>query len=381
MRRYASLTALFVFMSVNICLSAQISANDVCYEMAANSLRDITVSQTSDASISALYSNYCHADGTVNNGSINTAGSAIVDAIPINVSFKGQTATQRFTQFCKQYQSYASVSNNAFNYSNMVYGKALTSVNECLKAAAAQFALSYKTLTPATLAVNFTIPGGQSLTVNGVHPDSGVTCTGHDYTGAGGAINYTPATQQTISSNAGAAAIVCSRAPDSTNNGQQFYSAKAVVVVTNAGSLDIYWPQDSAFPITTASTIQTNINSLQSSVSQLQEALSLNALPIGAILPWFSQAAVPKGWALCDGNTPGVPNLKHVFLRGAAGDFGGASGAEMHNHYSGAYVQGTTNLVANGNGFNSGGKNYQVNINPASNLPPYLNVNFIMKVN
>jgi hypothetical protein len=44
--------------------------------------------------------------------------------------------------------------------------------------------------------------------------------------------------------------------------------------------------------------------------------------PKGMIIMWKPQSAnltPPVGWAVCDGNTPGVPNLTNKFIRGGTG--------------------------------------------------------------
>jgi hypothetical protein len=123
-----------------------------------------------------------------------------------------------------------------------------------VKAAGKSFSLSYKILTPSTLVVDFSIPAGQTLNINGLKAE-GVTCTGHDFVGAGGTITYDQSTQQTINSTAAGTSITCIRTPSSAKDGQSFYAEKAVILSTNVGNLDAFWPQDSTFPITTASTI------------------------------------------------------------------------------------------------------------------------------
>jgi hypothetical protein len=357
------------------------TAIDVCNAMAQNALHNITISQTNDAAVAALFSNYCYADGSTNSGAINAWGNVVVDGLPIGAAFKGQSASSRFTQFCSQYQSSSAVSNNQYNYSNLVFGKALDSVNECIKAAGSNFTLSYKTLTPSTLVINFSIPAGQSLTINGVNPDKGVTCTGHDFNGAGGTITYSQSTQQTIGSGAANAAITCSRDPSGTNNGQQFYPDKAIVVTTNVNNLDIFWPQDSSFPIVTASTIQQNINALQASLAAVKQEADLSILPIGTMLPWTGNGNPPTGWVLCDGSNAQCANFSNLFLRGSGQTgVGQIGGNDTHSHGAGAYAPGTTNKSGDGGGFNAGGTNFHVYVSDGPNVPRYVAVRYIMKV-
>ncbi|WP_130418164.1 phage tail protein [Edaphobacter modestus] len=377
--RKSTLTVVFCLLATTYS-EAQVNAVDVCYSMAQNALHNITVSQTNDAAVSATFSNYCYADGSTNDNAINASGNAVVQGLPIGAAFASKDKATRFKQFCSQYQSSSAVSNNQYNYSNLVLSRGLDSVNDCLRAAGGQFSLSYKTLTPSTMVINFSIPAGQSITVNGIKPDNGVQCTGYNFGAGGGIVTYDQGTKETINSTDANGSITCTRDPSGVINGNQFYSDKAVVVSTNVGPLNIFWAQDSVFPIVTASSIQNNMNALQAQISQVQASETLNTLPVGSILPWFSTAAPPKGWALCDGNTAGVPNLKGRFLRGANGDFGGSGGSDTQSVYVGAYRPGTVTKDGDGNGFNSGGTNYRVQTVPFSIDPPYTNINYIMKV-
>ena len=49
----------------------------------------------------------------------------------------------------------------------------------------------------------------------------------------------------------------------------------------------------------------------------------------GMIIPWVGVSPAPAGWAICDGTTPGVPNLQDRFIIGASATypFGSSGGA------------------------------------------------------
>lgn len=373
-------------LAITLCLvtattaGAQTSTLDVCYSMAQNALHNITVSQTNDAAIAALYSNYCYADGSTNTGSMNASGNAVVNGLPIGAAFAKQDANTRFTQFCKEYQSYSAVSNNQYNYSNLVLAKGLDSVNDCIKAAGSNYTLSYKILTPSSLVVDFTIPGGGTLTINGVTPDKGVTCTGHKYSAPGGGIiTYDQGTVQTIGAGAGTGELSCSRAVSYTNNGTDYYSEKSVLVSTNVGNLDIFWPQDAVFPITTASTIQTNINALQGQIKSLQDAVAYDTLPIGSLIPWLSNDPTPAGWTKCDGSdTAHCPDLNGRFLMGTHSGSAGSTGGRATTTEQ---WMGSNNRQPDGNGFSIDGAHFSSKDRPELPIiPPYTAVVYIMKI-
>lgn len=359
---------------------AQTSALDVCYAMAQKALRNITVSQSSDAAVAALYSNYCYADGGTNDSAINASGNAVVDLLPIGAQFAKKDASTRFTQFCKQYQSYSAVTSNQYNYSDLVLAKGLDSVNECIKVAGSNFTLSYKIITPSSMAIDFSIPGGQSLIINGIKVDSGVTCTGHDFSKPdGGIITYTQGTVEVINAGAGSGEVTCSRDPSDKLNGNLFYPQKAVLVSTNVGNLDIFWPQDSVFPITTATAIQANVDALQSQVNKVRAAVEYNALPIGSIIPWLSNNPVPSGWTKCDGSdTAHCPDLNGRFLMGThSGSVGSTGGSTTTTEQ----WMGSDSSHGDGNGWSKDGDHFVTNGSPQLPIiPPYTAVVYIMKV-
>jgi microcystin-dependent protein len=82
------------------------------------------------------------------------------------------------------------------------------------------------------------------------------------------------------------------------------------------------------------------------------------ALPIGAIMLWSgSAAAIPAGWALCNG-TGGTPDLRDRFLVGAGGSYavgatGGSANASLVAHSHTVSASGTTS--------GSGGHSHSVN--------------------
>lgn len=103
----------------------------------------------------------------------------------------------------------------------------------------------------------------------------------------------------------------------------------------------------------------------------------MDHLPKGVILPWYNKAGIapPEGWRLCDGNL-GTPDLNYRFLRGVshAGEVGGQGGRESHTH-------GISKGARDGNGWEGEGNECMLaNCSTENNLPPFLNIQYIMKV-
>lgn len=106
------------------------------------------------------------------------------------------------------------------------------------------------------------------------------------------------------------------------------------------------------------------------------------SIPHGIIVMWSGTIlTIPTGWALCDG-TNGTPDLRAKFVRGAPNSStnpGSTGGSATHNHGG--------NTSAAGGGVRSG--DYDAQSSPSghshtitsdSNLPPYYEVAFIMKL-
>lgn len=135
-------------------------------------------------------------------------------------------------------------------------------------------------------------------------------------------------------------------------------------------------------------------------------------MPSGGIIMWSGAINnIPNGWALCDGNN-GTPNLTSRFIMSipnASTDPGAIGGAISHNHDGGSYTaaahthSGTTSssnskiwIDDNSGGTDYWGTEYTHTHNfttssagggqisgssaPESNLPPYYELAFIMKL-
>jgi hypothetical protein len=117
-------------------------------------------------------------------------------------------------------------------------------------------------------------------------------------------------------------------------------------------------------------------------------------IPSHSIVAWYSTSgSIPLGWVICDGNNK-TPDLRGRFIRGVGdiADTGKIGGSETHTHT----FSGTTDNPRSSNtdawhsdGMNRNGAPATTGLDhthrfngvtdPASNLPPYFTMVYIMK--
>jgi hypothetical protein len=268
-------TTILVAAALSAALSSPLYAQDptaVCLAIVTSVTHDVGIQSGSSSLLNTVYSNYCQQDGTSQSSSFNAGLSAVIYSIPIGLTGGGTDASTQITNFCKNYQSTYAASSQSFDTQSIVVQKALESANQCLKIATkSQNTISYSVLTPQMLAIKFGIPAGQTLDIHGVSHDGSVSCEGGKVTGSGsGTIDFSTGSGQSITSTTGTYNISCTRKPFASQGGTSVYNATGLIVSTNMGSMEIYWPQDSVFPLTTASQIQATIAGLANKIQQLQ---------------------------------------------------------------------------------------------------------------
>jgi hypothetical protein len=357
-------------------------ATAVCLAMVTDAAHNVGVQTSSSSFLNTIYSDYCEQDGSTKTSSFNAGLSAVVEDIPISLTGGSNDASTAMKNFCSHYQSTYQANSAAFDSTSIVVEKALESANQCLEIATrTQNTIAYKMITPQMLSVNFGIPSGQTLNIRGISHESSVACVGSKVDGSG-VITYSTGSGQSVTAAAGTYSVSCTRQPFANQSGTALYNATGLIVDTNLGGLDIFWPQETILPITTASQLQGLITGLNTQVQQLQATVNFNLLPIGTILPWFvKNQSPPKGWAKCDGSDPtNCPNLTNLFLRGSSPDNVGAQGGSQTSPP--IPQAGSNNRTGDGNGWSIDGNHYRSNdqITITLPLPPYVAVLYIKKV-
>ncbi len=120
------------------------------------------------------------------------------------------------------------------------------------------------------------------------------------------------------------------------------------------------------------------------------EAFAAAVIPKGTIIAWYAkQGAFPRGWNVCDGSN-GTPDLRGRFIRGVSdiAETGKTGGNTDHTHHYRWSVSegnwkgsdkdwGQTPWAGGPNPVKP--QNHEADTDPASNLPPYVDVIYLMK--
>ncbi|MGD9614441.1 MAG: hypothetical protein AB7H90_08590 [Alphaproteobacteria bacterium] len=378
MRRLIALSSAFFTVTFLHQAHAQ-NAVAVCLAMVTEAARNVGLQTSNTSFLNTIFNNYCEQNGSVKTSSSNVGFSALAGGIPIGLTGGSSDAQAQQRNFCSNYASTFASSSESTSFQSIVVEKALQSANQCLAIAEkAQAPISYSILTPQRMAITFGIPSGQSLNIRGIDHESTVKCVGSKIDG-GGTIEYAAGVGQTMTAAAGSHAVSCTREPIASSGGTAQYNATSLLVDTNFGHLNIFWPQETVLPLTSASQLQALISSLESQISGIKTNVDFNMLPIGTLVAWNSKSDPPRGWIKCDGSDARCPNLVDRFLRGSASaGVGALKGQEGSVRRISQH--GSDNRIRHGNGWSIDGDHYlSTDVVEIDVAPPSVGVVFIMK--
>lgn len=287
-----------------ICLppvcTGQTDPTSVCLAMVHEAAHNINLSTSSSQYLNTLFDNSCKKDGSTKQGGWNAGLSAVIEDIPVSLTGGSTNSETAYSNFCRNYASSNQGSASSFSWQSLVVEKALGSANQCLAIATKGTYLYYKVMTPDTLAINFSIGSGNTLRVRGISHSTAVTCEGAKASGSG-AFAYSTGVGQTLTSDFGTYSITCTRRPESGASKSSRYLETSLVVDTNAGGFDIYWPQDALLPLRDANDIETAIEdlgrqtdkNLKDGVAQVLTSME----PYTSGTRFILASPCPAGWA------------------------------------------------------------------------------------
>ncbi|MBP1179994.1 hypothetical protein [Methylobacterium sp. PvR107] len=375
MKRLA-LCSIIVLSNSNICHA--VDATDICLSMVRDAAKNVGLKTDSRSYLGTIYSNYCEQNGSVKSSS-KSIGISILE-IPASLTAGATDSETKVKNFCNNYQSMAAEETASLDYSSIVVSKSLDAANQCLAIAKnTNSTISYSILTPETVSIKFSIAPGMNLDLRGISHDASVSCVGSKIAEGGGPFTYSTGVGQMITAAAGSYNVKCDRKPAVEIGGIKHFSQTAIVVDTNGGGVDIYWPQDAILPLTTATQINSKMDDLNEKLEGLGRSVSLNSLPIGSLIPWFEKNKTPpKGWTKCDGSEiTNCPDLRGLFLLGSSSDTVGDKGGSTNTAIT---VGGSNNAWPDGDGWSKNGGHYKASYNLDIPKPPYVSVLYIKKI-
>jgi hypothetical protein len=310
MRKLLCLVHLAVFLTLTDAKTiwAQ-DATAVCLAMVTDSAHNVSLTTSSSEFLYTIFDNYCKRDGTTKSSSWNAGISAVVGELPVSLTGGSSDTTTAISNFCRNYASTASGSSSSFSSQSNVVQKALDSANQCLTIATKGSTIAYRILTPSTLAINFNIGSGNPLMIRGLSHPADVTCQGSKANG-GGVVTYATGVGQSLSSDLGAYSITCTRT-GTPSGSSTVYPESGMVVDTNAGGFDIFWPKDTVFPFTDASQIQGALSAINQQLATTTGIAQDSQSKLSAMQTHYADANAHPGSPVAGLEVNGPP---HIFL-------------------------------------------------------------------
>jgi hypothetical protein len=269
--RLQNVLVLIVSLVVVPVVSAQ-KDYGVCSQMVSDAAHNVGVSTASYDYADSIFEQNCEQDGSVKSSHVDL--SVVVKAIP--VQFGAGSDEQTVRNFCKTFSQDVRLRTATFNYNSQVVDSSLKTAVQCVDiiTKGGGSTVVDRFLGADTLRLSVTAASGQTVEIRGIQPGLNTKCISP---GRLMSINWDINTTHRVEANDGTYTIVCTRSgtprPD-LGPGVQFFNRTSIVMGTNFGGFDVYWPDQHVEPERDAERIAENIAALQNQVSQLQARLN-----------------------------------------------------------------------------------------------------------
>jgi hypothetical protein len=281
LRFYVPIAAALVSVTA---LNAQ--ENSDCNLIITTGLRNYNISSSSGSALDTIYSNYCDASGNTNASSLKAGVNAVIEEIPVGLTFGANEASTAFHNFCKNYQSTYQASQNKQNYESVIVAKAYDAFNQCVSLHANGINIKHNVINLASASFFLASSAEHPLTITGVTTSANVACSGQDSTGK--LIQYVPATNVKSTKSI---SFVCKRTPKAIVSGN-YYDEGTISIATNVGNYDVFLPHDTKFGVDQASEIGQQIQELKTETSA--KLTAVNARVSGITLTETSRNTLPE---------------------------------------------------------------------------------------
>jgi len=244
----------------------------VCAQMVSDAAHNVGVSTSSYDYNDSIFEQNCEQDGSINNSHLDF--SVVAKVIPI--SFAQGSDEQTVKNFCKTFSQDVRLRTSVFNYNSQVVESSLKTAVQCVDIITngRGSSIEHRFLGANTLRISVTPPTGLYIDIKGLQPGPNARCMSP---GRLLSINWDINTSHRVEANDGTYTIVCTRSgtprPD-LGPGTQFFERTNVVMGTNLGSYDVFWPDQHVEPERDAERIAENITALSKQVNELQARLN-----------------------------------------------------------------------------------------------------------
>jgi hypothetical protein len=238
--------------------------------MVSDAAHNVGVSTASYDYSESIFEQNCEQDGSVKSSHVDF--SVVVKVIPIQFNQGNDEQTVR--NFCKTFSQDVRLRTATFNYNSQVVDSSLKTAVECVDIITKGSTIVHRFLGADTLRLSVTAGSGQSVDIQGLQPGVNTRCISP---GRLISTNWDINTTHRVSPNDGTYTIVCTRTatprPD-LGPGVQFFNRTNIIMGTNVGGYEVFWPDQHVEPERDAEQIAANIAALQNQVSQLQARLN-----------------------------------------------------------------------------------------------------------
>jgi hypothetical protein len=244
----------------------------VCSKMISDAAHNVGISTASYDYADSIWEQNCEQDGSIKSSHLDL--SVVVKAIPIQ--FAAGSDEQTVRNFCKTFSQDVRLRTANFSYNSRVVDSSLKSAVQCVdiitKGGGSSVEQSF--VGADTLRLSVTAASGQKVVIKGIQPGRNARCVSPG--GMLGAVNWDINTNRTVLPNEGTYTIDCTRSatprPD-LGGAAEFFNRTSVVIGTNFGGLDVFWPDQLVQPERDAERIAQNIADLQEQLSKLKARL------------------------------------------------------------------------------------------------------------
>jgi len=315
-RRFFRVAAIAALASASL-LHAQDSSD--CNLIITSGLRNYNISSSSSSALNVIYNNYCSSSGNTSVDGTKAGLNAVIEEIPIGLTFGQSDQKTAFQNFCKNYQSTAQSAQSGSDYQSTIVTKAYDAFNQCINLHNNGVTVKHNVINLAASSFFLSASIAHPLAIFGVTTSDNVTCSGQDSSGK--LVKFVPATNikspKTI-------AFTCKRTPQTIKNGQ-YYEEGTISIATDVGNYDVFLPHDTKFSVDQASDIDQEIQHFQSNASakftavntrisgiHLAESAMTNLPPFSCGQQQIATAPLTYAMGSRDGTSCGVPNVVFV---------------------------------------------------------------------